>query len=526
MADSHPSPGGTPTAIRRLDEDHAPPVPSPLNPDQSRSRAIPKPVAREQREKKDSLKKRESVAGARGATPDVKQNFKAPPASGPKRVVLPAPEPQAYLAPRDSIFAPHEPEPIYTPDGSAQLKRPVDINYNNKNTRTAYCVADPLFPHMQLYRQTEVTPFTPHMSVHDSDRNIHFDSSCRTITNVKGWRMARANVFAREGSLYYEVKVVRGIPESSQIGFQETEVQPHVRMGWTRREAPLDAPVGFDGYSYGVTDTRFDTMHRSRVGKFLAPKTKNKAKPKTPQTANPDAPMEPIRTGDVIGMMITLPPLNLHRKVVAGTYNPAVDLYSSTPDPDAPPPDIIRDRAPIISRHTYYLEHSEYQPTKIIKAYGDRAPVNAHRPYFNHEEIPLRSLPHSNIKVYKNGELVGTAFENLLAFLPPASMPTGEHGVRQGFDDGSLGYYPAISVFSGGIAEANFGPDFWYPPPDLQTQSQDVEMGNIEPQFPSSSDDAPKPRAISERYAEQIAEDVVWDIIDEAGFFAQDGGYR
>jgi COMPASS component BRE2 len=31
-------------------------------------------------------------------------------------------------------------------------------------------------------------------------------------------------------------------------------------------------------------------------------------------------------------------------------------------------------------------------------------------------------------------------------------------------------------------------------------------------------------RAIGERYREQIAEDIVWDIIDEVDFYAQDGG--
>jgi len=32
-------------------------------------------------------------------------------------------------------------------------------------------------------------------------------------------------------------------------------------------------------------------------------------------------------------------------------------------------------------------------------------------------------------------------------------------------------------------------------------------------------------RPIAERYAEQVAEDVVWDIIDEVDFFMQDGGF-
>jgi COMPASS component BRE2 len=372
---------------------------------------------------------------------------------------------------------------------------------NKKGFRYQLCVADPAFPHKQYYRQSEVTPCGAKMSVEDSDRNIHFDASCRMVTNEKGWRMSRANVHAREGSLYYEVKIVKGIPADGS-GTSDAGPSPHVRMGWARREAPLDAPVGFDGYSYAVCDTKFDTMHRSRLGKFLPT---NKAKKQTP--AQPEPPLEPLRTGDVVGLLITLPPLALHRKVVAGTYNPAVD-FSSTPDPHALPPDIIRDRIPVPFRGNVYFENGEYQPTKPMAQYGDRAPVNDVRPHANHEDAELRSLPGSNVKVFKNGAAVGTAFEGLMAFLPPASAPATGAGVRQGMDDGSLGYYPAVSVFFGGVAELNFGPDFWCPPADLKL-----------------GEEADGPRGIWERFNEQVAEDVVWDIVDEAAFFVQDGGH-
>jgi COMPASS component BRE2 len=383
------------------------------------------------------------------------------------------------------------------------------------------------------------------MSVEDSDRNIHFDSTFRIVGNDKGWRMSRANVFAREGSLYYEVKIMKGIPQDSTADAEPaTSAHPHVRMGWARREAPLDAPVGFDGYSYGITDTRFDTMHRSRPGKFLPP---SKSKPKSkkqqqqqPQQSSPDTPLEILRENDVIGLLITLPPLPLHRKVVAGTYNPAVD-FSYAPDPNAPPPDIIRDRIPLIYRGAAYFEQNEYQPTRTMIQYSDRAPSNivVDRPHPNHSESALRSLPGSSFVVYKNGIKAGTAFEGLLSFLPPASAPGNVQGARQGMDDGSLGYYPAVSVFSGGMAEVNLGPRFWCPPAELVLEGQDEPLQDVEmtdadgpgasagaaPEIEDEYDLIMKPRAISARYFEQIAEDLVWDIVDEASFFALDGGY-
>jgi COMPASS component BRE2 len=375
------------------------------------------------------------------------------------------------------------------------------------------------------------------MSIEDSDRTFHFDSSCRFVTNEKGWRTSRANVFAREGNLYYEVKIAKGIPAEGP-GLDESSPQPHIRMGWARREAPLDAPVGFDGYSYAITDTSFQTMHKSRFGKIHLPQPKSKSKNKKTAQPVPVHENDQIRQGDVIGLLITLPSLGLHRKVVDGIYNPAVDVGDGFDDPPSfiGPSDIIRDRIPVPYRGNIYFEQFEYQMTKSMETYSDRGPFNKIMPHPNHEDVCLRSLPCSSIKIYKNGQLVGTAFEGLMAFLPPASVVPASTGARIGFDDGYLGYYPAVSSFSGGIAETNFGPDFWYPPEDLDLPSSaDVAMGGTEDHvapssIPSSLSEVGiaekrRPRALGARYKEQIAEDVTWDIIDEATFFAMDGGY-
>lgn len=448
------------------------------------------------------------------------------------RYNISAPKISDYEAPKDTLFASHEPTPFFTPDGTKELKKPVDHAENKRAFRYLHCVADPLFRHKQYFRQSDTKPYGPRMSFEDSDKWIHFDTSGCTITNEKGWRMGRGNVVAREGRLYYEVKVVRGVPAGDgppvPLG-QGNYPQPHIRMGWARREAPLDAPVGFDGYSYGVTDIRFETMHRSRSGKLYnpIPKTKSKAKPTKPSyTKEPEIAYVPagqhVREGDVLGLEITLPSLSLHRKVVDGSYNPAVDVddgftSSSSTAPGDEIGDIIRDRIPVPYKNDMYFEHFEYEPTKPIDSYSDRGPFNKIHPHAHHEDIPLRSLPGSSIKVYKNGELVGTAFENLLSFLPMASVPAAKTS-RVGFDDGFLGYYPAVSAFCGGIAEVNFGPDFWHPPPSLTSTAA------------LSSADGEKVkerhlRGIGERYREQIAEDVVWDIIDETDFFIQDGAY-
>jgi COMPASS component BRE2 len=366
------------------------------------------------------------------------------------------------------------------------------------------------------------------------------------VMNEKGWRMGRGNVVAREGRLYYEVKIVKGIPAEGPPALKLTEngatiAQPHVRMGWARREAPLDAPVGFDGYSYAITDLRLETMHRSRAAKIFRPLpkgTKSKHAKARPPHGKP-SPVEyvtdmDVREGDVIGLEIQLPSLSMHRKVVEGIYNPAVDIgdgFDAPPHSSGPkdplnmekPLDIIRDRIPVPYKGNFYFEQLDYVATKPMEIYSDRGPTPKITPSPNHDDAPLRSLPHSVIKVYKNGKEVGIAFENLMAFLPPSSAPSAPAGARLGFDDGTVGYFPAIASFVGGIAQVNFGPDFWCPPEEMINQSKDVDMTGSDAY--SAIPEGRKLRAISERYKEQIVEDVVWDIIDEVDFFIQDGGW-
>lgn len=239
--------------------------------------------------------------------------------------------------------------------------------------------------------------------------------------------------------------------------------------------------------------------------------------------------------GDVIGLEICLPSLPLHRKVVEGVYNKAVDVADDL-DPAASieAPDIIRDRIPVPYKAHYYFEQFEYSPTKELEELANPlpAPVTATAtetdpPNPNHPQTPLRTLPFSSIKVYKNGDLIGTPFTDLLAFLPPASKPPTIAGARDGFDDGSLGYYPAISLFRRGAAQANFGPDFWFPPPEL-AKSEDVEMTNttevnVDPATTKHiAGTNSRVRPISERFNEQIAEDIMYDLIDEVDFWALD----
>jgi COMPASS component BRE2 len=130
MADGQPPSDSfvqSPAQPPAVANDHAPSVPSPLNPDAATRSAnrTPKPIVREQREKKDSLKKRENAAGntGRGATPDVRTSAKAKSSSAnaPLRYQLSFPESGAWIPPRDATF--DEQGVMDAPDGQTELRK-------------------------------------------------------------------------------------------------------------------------------------------------------------------------------------------------------------------------------------------------------------------------------------------------------------------------------------------------------------------------------------------------------------------
>ncbi len=193
--------------------------------------------------------------------------------------------------------------------------------FNRKGYRYIHCICDPDFPSSQYHRQSETEPYGPRFNFEDASNHILFDPPGRSITTEKGFRMARANVGAREGRWYWECKILSGVKHPGSVSPARSG-GGHVRLGWARREASLDTPVGFDAYSYGLRDVAGQKVHMSRPKDFLTPKSD-------------------FCEGDVIGMEITLPSLSFHRKVVENSYNKAVDV-SDDVDPPHPAEALFR----------------------------------------------------------------------------------------------------------------------------------------------------------------------------------------
>lgn len=367
-----------------------------------------KETKREQREKKESRKAKEARESKEGKDVAISG------ASTLDRRIQPPPY-------KDQDFLPPKP-PALTPASEDGWFECIDHPHNRRGFRYLPCEADTKWPHI-MYRQTELPPYGARLSLEDASPHILVTEDLMSCSTTKGFRMIRANVGVCEGDWYFECSVLRGNGEENG----------HIRVGWARREASLEGPIGFDGYSYGLRDRQGQSVHLSR--------------PK-------DSLCESIKTGDVVGLRIVLP------TKASG--------------------DIIRDRIPIRYKGQLYFEQFEYMPTKDMEDLMVAIPMTG-------KPTPT-VIPGSFIEVYKNGNRLGKPFTDL--FDVTNSRPLEGIGARV-VDDGMLGYFPAFSVFSGGQVRFNPGPTWKFPIPSLPS------------------------RPICERFDEQIAEDIVWDIIDE-----------
>ncbi|KAJ5151767.1 hypothetical protein N7492_010062 [Penicillium capsulatum] len=449
-------------------------------------------AGRAKRNKRDSRKKREAKGLDPDSTPAPKKRATAAAFGGvtipsyeltirpPLVLAHPRESDQRHPQPRQLHFVTRKTSPVI--GQSWDFFEVADKVTNKNGFHYSYAIADPGFPYIK-YRQSDAPPYGARFSYEDSPTAISFSRDALAVTTKDAWHSARANVFAREGTYYYEARVISGIVTNDQKGFPS---RGHVRVGFARREADLDVNVGVDCYGYGIRDVNGEVVNRMRCEPFF---------PKG----------EAILEGDVIGMLITLPPLSLHKKIVEGTYDPAVDGNGS--DPSSYPPatvNIIRDRIPWQWKGDFCWQQSDIFPTKHLRDYSfnlKETPTFGRPDPLNNEDASLRTLPGSSITIFKNGVKMGTPFEGLYAFLPPASRRsngTNNTGIdgRENADDGMIGYYPAVSCYGGGAVECRFEGPWWVGPPE-RTDTGEPILG------------------FGKRFDDQIVEDVVADLVDE-----------
>lgn len=126
--------------------------------------------------------------------------------------------------------------------------------------------------------------------------------------STKGYRMVRATRGVCEGAWYFEIKV-------ASLG--ETG---HTRLGWSTEKGDLQAPVGYDGNSFGYRDIDGSKVHKALREKYGE---------------------EGYKEGDVIGFYINLPEGSSYAPKPPHLVWYKGQRYVCAPDAKEDPPKII-----------------------------------------------------------------------------------------------------------------------------------------------------------------------------------------
>lgn len=358
--------------------------------------------------------------------------------------------------------------PVFVPVGDgSEFRTTEQIAVNRLGFRYIPAGLSPLGSKLN-YRMIESNP-KGYVRVSWEDRSpfVKVTEDGMRLCGEKGYRSARLNVPIREGKWYLEVKVEHG--GGAKMPDSMAKEGAHVRLGWGRREAMLNCPVGLDGYSYGYLDKDGRKVTLSR------PKPYGR----------------PFASGDTVGLYISLPPKR--KPDESDPYDPAHQK---------------RERIAIDFKGQAYFESVEYPQSREMAALMDSAtnkakdttPVasvstskkgattknvsergSGRGGKSRSEPAPLENLPilsGSTVAFFVNGESQGIAFQDIYDYLQLRSIPSqrsnrNKRRQKEGyvehtdnpFDDGWLGYYPFISLFNGARVRINAGPDFEFPPP-------------------------------------------------------------
>ncbi|ODV78744.1 uncharacterized protein CANTADRAFT_7087 [Suhomyces tanzawaensis NRRL Y-17324] len=371
-----------------------------------------------------------------------------------------------------------------------------DSPFNKRGFKYKPCRPNPIFT-SNLYSTTDTKPYKVAASYFDRSSGVYLDDEMCLVTTTQGWRSIRSNIGVREGTYYFEFNIVCGNDDGSKA---------HVRIGLGRREASLEAPVGFDGYSYGFRDVNGEFMTLSR--------------PKESYIEGG------FHTGDVIGFLVELPSLEEHQRYITQNYTPMNDLgaFSGIKESESPRKkrkvkakdvlpensdfykdgNILRDQIPIKYKNALFYEQYEYTNTKVMDHLLNPVTIFGEKAVLEDSDGKLLAnipkIPKSKITIFKNGVKQPKSIEEIYSFLPTDVENDSLHmsyNTKQqqnpnyrNTDDGSLGYYPMMSVFQGGIVGLNSGPDFKYPP-----------------SVPT--------KPLNDRYEEAVIDEWYWDLIDE-----------
>ncbi|CDO93209.1 unnamed protein product [Kluyveromyces dobzhanskii CBS 2104] len=359
-----------------------------------------------------------------------------------------------------------------------------DTPLNKRNFLYQPCAANLMLDKLK-YCGTE---YSDNGSINLMDRSDKLSFSLEdhsiSVSEDCGWRSIRSEVCVKEGKVYWEVEM------------KNVSATAHIRCGISRREASTETPVGCDFYGYSVKDKGLQVIHEGRLQTVLKPNE--------------------MRAGDRIGFLLTLPSLQYQNEQAAeysmkriqdlSTDHNGANKRGKKPNTEfykfllreCDPTNVIRDQIAIRYKNQLFYESTDYVKTTKPEYYDNK---NDTPKYFE--------LENSNLEVFVNGVSHGIAFTGLTPFLPPFSElqynekfylhhwnrrnTTKGIEIRNKYvDNNRLGYYPTLSSFQGGTAS-------------IITEASELQYLPTDPDI----------KTLHDIYKEQIASDIVWDLIDE-----------
>ncbi|KAE8619499.1 hypothetical protein XENTR_v10009814 [Xenopus tropicalis] len=189
------------------------------------------------------------------------------------------------------------------------------------------------------------------LALHDRAPQLKISDDRLTVLGEKGYSMVRASHGVRKGAWYFEIFVDEMPPDTA------------ARLGWSQALGNLQAPLGYDKFSYSWRSKKGTRFHQS-IGKHYS---------------------ESYGQGDTLGFYICLPDLTETAQALPDTY---------------------KDKALIKFKSYLYFEEKDF----VDKA-----------------EKSLKQCPGSEIVFYKNGVNKGLAYKDMFegVYYPAISLYKG-----------------------------------------------------------------------------------------------------
>ncbi|OXB75077.1 UNVERIFIED_CONTAM: hypothetical protein H355_015438 [Colinus virginianus] len=189
------------------------------------------------------------------------------------------------------------------------------------------------------------------LALHDRAPQLKISDDRLTVVGEKGYSMVRASHGVRKGAWYFEISMDEMPPDTA------------ARLGWSQPLGNLQAPLGYDKFSYSWRSKKGTKFHQS-IGKHYS---------------------SGYGQGDVLGFYISLPEDTETAKSLPDTY---------------------KDKALIKFKSYLYFEEKDF----VDKA-----------------EKSLKQAPGSQIIFFKNGASQGVAFKDIFegVYFPAISLYKG-----------------------------------------------------------------------------------------------------